>query len=37
MIVTRQKSGEEILNILDGKKRVFIVGCGDCAQTCKTG
>lgn len=37
MIVTRQKSSEELLKILDGKSRIFIVGCGDCAATCKTG
>jgi len=37
MIVTRWKKEEEILKILDGKKCVFIVGCGDCAATCKTG
>jgi ferredoxin len=37
MIITRQKKEEEILKALDGKKRVFIVGCGDCATTCKTG
>jgi len=23
--------------MLDGKKRVFLIGCGDCAATCKTG
>ncbi len=37
MIVTRQKTPEKILEMLDGKERVFIVGCGDCAATCKTG
>jgi ferredoxin len=37
MIVTRQKESEKILEMLEGKERVFIVGCGDCAATCKTG
>ncbi|HQP91113.1 MAG TPA: methylenetetrahydrofolate reductase C-terminal domain-containing protein [Candidatus Omnitrophota bacterium] len=37
MIVTKQKPSEEILKALEGKKNIFIVGCGDCATTCKTG
>ncbi len=37
MIVTRQKTLEQILKMLDGKKKIFIIGCGDCAATCKTG
>lgn len=37
MIITRQKSHEEILKIIDGKNNIFIIGCGDCAATCKTG
>lgn len=37
MIITEQKSIEEILNILKDYTNVFIVGCGECATTCKTG
>ena len=32
-----KKSQEDILNIFSGKNKIFIVGCGDCAATCKTG
>ncbi|MEK7849912.1 MAG: methylenetetrahydrofolate reductase C-terminal domain-containing protein [Candidatus Omnitrophota bacterium] len=37
MIITKQKSPQDILKALKDKARVFIVGCGDCAATCKTG
>jgi hypothetical protein len=37
MIITRQKSKEDILKMLSGRSRVFIVGCGDCSRICKTG
>lgn len=37
MIITKQKSKEDILKMLGGKSRIFIVGCGDCAATCRTG
>jgi hypothetical protein len=37
MIITKQKSPQDILKALKDKVRVFIVGCGDCAATCKTG
>lgn len=37
MIVTQKKSPEEILRMLEKFKRVFLVGCGECAATCKTG
>lgn len=37
MIVTRQKNLKDILNMLSGRKKIFIIGCGDCAATCKTG
>jgi ferredoxin len=37
MIVTEQKPLEEILNILKGYNKIFLVGCGECAATCKTG
>lgn len=37
MIVTKKKQFEEILNSLGTTTRIFIIGCGDCATTCKTG
>ena len=37
MIITEQKSLDEILESLKGVSRVFLVGCGDCATACKTG
>ncbi len=37
MIITKQKSNDEILKMLGSKLKIFIVGCGDCAATCKTG
>ena len=35
--ITKQKSQEEILGLLDGLERVFIVGCGTCVTLCGTG
>lgn len=37
MIITKQKAPEEILKVLEGKEKVFLIGCGDCADVCKTG
>jgi ferredoxin len=37
MIVTQQKSFEDILKAIDPIKKIFLIGCGDCATTCKTG
>ena len=37
MIITEQKPLEEILETLKGYNRIFLVGCGECATTCKTG
>jgi hypothetical protein len=37
LIVTEQKSMEEILKSLSGKKKVFLAGCAVCATICKTG
>jgi ferredoxin len=37
MIVTEQKSLEEIIDSLKGYTKIFLVGCGECATTCKTG
>jgi len=37
MIVSQKKSFEEILKALGPMKKIFIIGCGECATTCKTG
>ncbi len=37
MIITRQKPIEEILEALGEKKKIFLVGCGECSTTCKAG
>jgi len=37
MIATKQKPFEEILKSLEGERKIFIVGCGDCAAICHTG
>ena len=37
MIITTQKDFKKILEYLSGEKKIFIVGCGECATTCKTG
>ncbi|MDD5291919.1 MAG: methylenetetrahydrofolate reductase C-terminal domain-containing protein [Candidatus Omnitrophica bacterium] len=37
MIITRQKDFSVILELLKNKKNIFLVGCGECATTCKTG
>lgn len=37
MIITEQKPLEEILESLKGLNKVFLVGCGECSTTCKTG
>ena len=37
MIITKQKVFKDILKSLEAKKSVFIVGCGECSATCKTG
>lgn len=37
MIITKQKSLGSISKQLDGKSKIFIVGCGECATTCGTG
>ncbi|MFC1755472.1 methylenetetrahydrofolate reductase C-terminal domain-containing protein [Thermoproteota archaeon] len=37
MIITKQKDFKAILGLLEGKKNIFLVGCGECATTCKTG
>ncbi len=37
MIITEQKPFEELLAILKDYQKIFLVGCGECAATCKTG
>lgn len=37
MIITQQKALDEILEMLKPYSKVFLVGCGECATTCKTG
>lgn len=37
MIVTKQKEIKEILKYLEGEPKVFLIGCGECSTTCKTG
>ena len=37
MIISEQKSKEEILRLIEGGCRFFLVGCGACATVCKSG
>ena len=37
MIITRQKTINEILRLLKDAEKVFLVGCAQCATLCKTG
>lgn len=37
MIVTEQKALPEILESLKDYNKIFLIGCGECAATCKTG
>lgn len=37
MIITKQKDFEKILATVEDYNKIFLVGCGDCATTCKTG
>ena len=37
MIVSQQKSLDELLSGLKGYNKIFLVGCGECAATCKSG
>jgi ferredoxin len=37
MIITEQKITEKIIDSLKGYSKIFLVGCGECATTCKTG
>ncbi len=35
--ITRQKPFEEILELIGGSTRVFLMGCGTCTTLCRTG
>ena len=37
MIITQQKPFEEIKSNLKPGEKIFIIGCGECSTTCKTG
>ena len=37
MIITEQKPLAELVELLKGKSKIFLVGCGECSTTCKTG
>jgi len=37
MIISEQKNLVEILELLKDYQKVFLVGCGECATTCKSG
>lgn len=37
MIITKQKDFKEVLKHLEGQDKVFLIGCGECSTTCKTG
>jgi ferredoxin len=37
MIITEQKPLAELLDSLKDYQKIFLVGCGECATTCKTG
>jgi ferredoxin len=37
MIITEAKPIAEIIDSLKGYSKIFLVGCGECATTCKTG
>ncbi len=37
MIITSRKDFDGLLKTLRGKKKVFLLGCGECSTQCKTG
>ncbi|MCK9431027.1 MAG: methylenetetrahydrofolate reductase C-terminal domain-containing protein [Candidatus Omnitrophica bacterium] len=37
MIISQQKPLDELLDSLKDYKKIFLVGCGECATTCKSG
>ncbi|TRZ95569.1 5,10-methylenetetrahydrofolate reductase [bacterium] len=37
MIITEQKPFQELIDSLREYRKIFLIGCGECATTCKTG
>lgn len=37
MIITSKKDFNDLEKVLEGKKKVFLLGCGECSTQCKTG
>ena len=37
MIISQQKPLDELFSSLKGYNKIFLVGCGECAATCKSG
>ncbi|MCK9571833.1 MAG: methylenetetrahydrofolate reductase C-terminal domain-containing protein [Candidatus Omnitrophica bacterium] len=37
MIVSRQKNIDQIIKSLEDYKKIFLIGCGECATICKSG
>lgn len=37
MIITKQKEFSQILKYLEKENKIFLIGCGECSTTCKTG
>ena len=37
MIITSRKDFDGLVKTLRGKKKVFLLGCGECSTQCKTG
>jgi hypothetical protein len=37
MIITERKQADELKKMLQNHDRIFLIGCGECATTCKTG
>ena len=37
MVITKQKEFKEILKYIADEKKIFLIGCGECSTTCKTG
>jgi ferredoxin len=37
MIISEQKTREELQQLLEGQERLFIIGCAACATACKSG
>ena len=35
--ITKQKSMDEVLELLNGFSRIFVLGCGTCTTLCRTG